>query len=168
MVVKNTYHLFLIKEGGLSMYNRKISLNQNVDSFDFGKTKKNVNNYFEILEGLKWEQAKLNAQKGLTANYKVQVESDKQGFITIGKDAFNLSALETNNEAMAKHLLDFYWAQSILSEQEQLYITEYFVNGKYENEVIGLLGFNASDSRAFRKLKRRAIYKFAYVLNLVV
>jgi len=59
-------------------------------------------------------------------------------------------------------------AKSILSEQEQLYITEYFINGKYEDEVVELLGFSRSDSRAYRSLKRKAIYKFAYVLNLVV
>ena len=146
----------------------KISLTQNLDSFDFGKTKKNINNYFENLEELKWEQAKLNVQKGLTANYDFSIENNKQGFITIGKDEFNLSALEDKDGEIQKHLSGFYWAKSILSDEEQRYITEYFVNGKYEDEVVELLGFNSSDSRAFRKLKRRAIYKFAYVLNLIV
>ena len=59
------------------------------------------------------------------------------------------------------------WAKSILSEKEQLYITEYFENGKYEDEVVGLLGINRIDSRAFRNIKRKAIFKFAYVLSLV-
>jgi len=54
-----------------------------------------------------------------------------------------------------------------LSEQEQRYITEYFVNGKYEDEVVGLLGYSGSDSMGFRNLKRKAIFKFAYVLSLV-
>ena len=40
--------------------------------------------------------------------------------------------------------------------------------GKYEDEIVDLLGFNSIDSWAFRKLKRNAIYKFAYVLNLIV
>ena len=150
------------------MYNRKISQTQKLDSFDLGKTKRNVNNYFETLEALKWEQAKLNAQKGMTVNYDLSAPNKKQPYIPVGKDEFNLSAAETNNEEIEKHLSGFYWAQSILSEQEQLYITEYFVNGKYEDEVVGLLGLNTIDSREFRKLKRRAIYKFAYVLNLLV
>ena len=150
------------------MYNRKISLEQNLDNFDFGKTKRNVNVYFENLEKLKWKQARLNAQSGLTANYDFSFDNNKQGYIKIGKDEFNLSALETGNEEMEKYLSDFCWAQSILTEQEQLFITEYFVNGKYEDEVVSLLGFHNNTSRTFQKLKRRAIYKFAYVLNLVV
>ena len=150
------------------MNNRKISMTQDIENFDFVETKNNINNFFLSLEEKKWEQAKLNAQKGLTANYDLSLENKSQPYISVGKDEFNLSALETNNEEIAKHFSDFYWAQSILSEQEQLYITEYFVNGKYEDEVVGLLGLNSSDSRAFRKLKRRAIYKFAYVLNLIV
>ena len=150
------------------MNNFKMSLTQNSDSFDLGKTKRNVNNFFESLEELKWEQAKLNAQKGLTVKYDCLPENKTQPYIRIGKDEFNLSAIESKNAEMQKYLLDFYWAQSILSEQEQLYITEYFVNGKYEDEVVDLLGFSSSDSSAFRKLKRRAIYKFAYVLNLIV
>ena len=150
------------------MVNRKISLTQDLDNFDLGQTKQNVYNYFETLEALKWKQAKLNAQKGLTANYDLGVENNMQGFITIGKDEFNLSALEDKNAEIKNHLSGFYWAKSILSDEEQKYIIEYFIHGKYENEVVGLLGFNSSDSRAFRKLKRRAIYKFAYVLNLLV
>ena len=145
-----------------------ISQTQKIDSFDLGETKKNVTNYFEKLEELQWEQAKLKVQKGLTANYEISPENNVQSYVSIRKDAFNLSAIETKDEEIAKNLSDFNWAKSILTEQEQLYITEYFVNGKYEDEVVGLLGFSNSDSRAFRKLKRRAIYKFAYVLNLLV
>ena len=143
-------------------------LKQNLDSFDLGETKKKINNYFENIEELKWEQARLNAGKGLTANYELAHEQKKQPYIRIGKDVFNLSALENKGEELKKLLSDFYWAQSILNEQEQIYIKEYFINGKYEDEVVGLLGFNSTDSRAFRELKRRAIYKFAYVLNLIV
>jgi len=146
----------------------RMPLKQNLDSFDLGETKKKINNYFENIEELKWEQARLNAGKGLTANYELAHEQKKQPYIRIGKDVFNLSALENKGEELKKLLSDFYWAQSILNEQEQIYIKEYFINGKYEDEVVGLLGFNSTDSRAFRELKRRAIYKFAYVLNLIV
>ena len=150
------------------MVNRKIALQQNINSFNIGETKRNINSFFKNIEELKWEQAKLNVQKGLTTNYDLSLENKNQFYVSVGKDEFNLSALEVSNEEMAKHLLDFHWAQSILSEQEQLYITEYFINGKYEAEVVGLLGLYSSDSRAFRRIKRRAIYKFAYVLNLLV
>lgn len=146
----------------------QMALAENLDSFDLKRTKENVNNYFESLEKLKWEQARLNVQKGLTAQYDVLSDDKKQPYVSVGKDEFNLSAIAEKDEEVKKHLSGYYWAKSILSEQEQLYITEYFVNGKYEDEVVNLLGLNSSDSRAFRNLKRRAIYKFAYVLNLVV
>ena len=144
--------------------NRSMSLTQDMDNFDYGETKKQVNNYFVGLEELKWEQARLNAQKGLTTNYDFSPENKRHAFIQIGKDDFNLSALEDKDGEIKKHLSGFYWAKSILSDEEQRYIIEYFINGKYEDEVVDLLGFNSSDSRAFRKLKRSAIYKFAYVL----
>ena len=144
----------------------KMKLSHNLD-FNFEKTKKNVNNYFIDMEKLKWEQARLNAQKCLIANYDYAPEDKRQPHITIGKDEFNIVAKEDKNEELKKHLSDFYWAKSILNDEEQQYIIEYFMNGKYEDEVVGLLGFNDGNDRAFRKLKRRAIYKFAYVLNLV-
>ena len=150
------------------MNRQKIAIKQDIGNFDYGKTKMNVNNFFENLDELKWERAKLNAQRGLATQCDFSLENKKQPYISVEKDEFSLSAIENNSEEMTKHLSDFNWAQSILSEQEQLYITEYFINGKYENEVVGLLGFNSSDSRAFRKLKRKAIYKFAFVLNLLV
>ena len=146
----------------------KMSLTQNIDDFNFEQTKKNVNKYFISLEELKWEQARLNAGEGLIANYDLTPEDKTQEYISVGKDDFNLFAKEIKDEELKKHLSGYYWAKSILTEQEQLYITEYFINGKYEDEVVNLLGFNNTDDRAFRKLKRRAIYKFAYVLNLVV
>ena len=146
----------------------KMTLTEKIDSFDYIETKRNISNYFMDLEELKWEQARLSVQKGLVAIYDEASEHDKQPYIAIGKDEFNLSARAEKDEELKKHLSGYQWAKSILSEQEQLYITEYFVNGKYEDEVVGLLGFNNSDDRGFRKLKRQAIYKFAYVLNLVV
>jgi len=74
------------------------------------------------------------------------------------KDEFKLSAKAEKNEELQKHLSSYYWAKSILSQQEQLYITEYFMNGKYQDEVVGLLGYNGSDDRGFRRLKREAWY----------
>ena len=145
----------------------KMSLTENLDSFDLKETKRKVNSYFMDLEKLKWEQARLNVQKGLVARCD-SGESKRQPYAVVGKDEFNLGAKAEKDEELQKHLVGYYWAKSILSQQEQLYITEYFVHGKYEDEVVGLLGFNSSDSRAFRNLKRKAIYKFAYVLNLVV
>jgi len=146
----------------------KLSLTKKIDSYDYLKTKRNVNNYFSDLEELKWEQARLSVQNGLITNYDISNENAKQPYIRVGKDEFNLSAISEKNNELKKHLSGYYWAKSILTEQEQLYIMEYFANGKYEDEVIGLLGYSHPDSTAFRKLKRRAIYKFAYVLNLVV
>jgi len=139
-----------------------------IEKFDLKETKKKVNHYFMELERLEWEQARLSAGKGLTAKYDVAYENNRQGYVATGKDAFSLSAKEGKKKEIEKHLAGYQWAKSILSEQELQYITECFVNGKYEDEVVGLLGFNGSDSRAFRDLKRKAIYKFAYVLNLVM
>jgi len=146
----------------------RMALAENLDSFNYKKTKKNVNNYFEDLEKLEWEQARLNAQKGLIAKYEVAAENEKQQYIPIGKDEFNLAAKAEKTEEIQKHLAGYHWAKSILTEQEQLYITEYFINGKYEDEVVAILGFHDIHSKAYKKLKRRAIYKFAYVLNLIV
>jgi len=145
-----------------------LSLKQNLDSFDYVGTKRNLNNYFEDLEELKLEQARLNAQKGLTANYDISVESKNQPYVRIGKDVFNLSALEDKNGEIKNHLLGFRWAKSILSDEEQIYLMEYFINQKYEDEIVDLLGFSNSDSKGFKKLKRSAIYKFADFLNLIV
>ena len=139
-----------------------------MEKFNLKETKKKINRYFSDLEKLEWEQARLNIQKGLTAKYDVANENNKQGYVATGKDEFNMKAREAKKEELEKHLEGYQWAKSILSEQELQYITEYFENGKYEDEVVDLLGFSGSDSRAFRDLKRKAIYKFAYVLNLVV
>ena len=146
----------------------KMTLTENLDSFNLRETKRNVSNYFMDLEKLEWEQARLNVQRGLIAKCDASNENQKQAYVAIGQDEFNLSAKESKSEELKKHLSGYRWAKSILSEREQLYITEYFINGKYEDEVVGLLGFSSYTNRAFRNLKRKAIYKFAYVLNLVV
>ena len=36
---------------------------------------------------------------------------------------------------------------------------EYFVNRKYEDQIVDLLGFTTNDSLAFKKLKRSAVYR---------
>ena len=78
------------------------------------------------------------------------------------------SAKEHKEEQIKKHLSSYYWAISALSDKEKLYISECFLNRKYEEEIIDLLGFESIDSNEFRKLKRSAVYKFADFLELVV
>ena len=146
----------------------RMSLTGNLESFNLGKTKKKVNKYFEDLEKLEWEQARVNVQKGLITKYEVTEEDKKQDYVAVGRDEFNLSAKAEKDKRLEKHLSGYYWAKSVLSKEEQLYITEYFVNGKYEDEVVDMLGFTSIDSRAYRNLKRKAVYKFAYVLDIVV
>ena len=146
----------------------KMTLTETLDNFNLRETKKKVSGYFSDLDRLEWEQARLDIQKGLTAKYDGANEDRKQAYVAIGQDEFNLAAKEEKRKELANHLAGYQWAKNILSEQEQRYITEYFINGKYEDEVVGLLGYKGSDSMGFRNLKRKAIYKFAYVLNLVV
>ena len=150
-----------VKEGVLYM---KMKLSED---FDLRETRKKVNDYFEYLERLKLERARLNIQKGLIAKLDASNESKKQANVTVGKDEFNLSAIENKEEELQKHISGYQWAKSILSEQEQLYIIECFMNGKYDDEIIGQLGFYSRDSLAYKRLKRQAVYKFAYVLELV-
>ena len=149
------------------MLNRTLS-SGNLEKFNFEETKKNVNSYFMNLENLEWEWAKLNAQKGLTANYDFSVEFSKQPYMKLGADMFNLSAKELTEEDLKIYIANYYWAKSILTDEEQLYIMEHFINRKYEDEIVDLLGFNNSDSNEFKRLKRSAIYKFADFLNLLV
>jgi len=137
------------------------------EKFDLRETKRNVNHYFMELEQLEWEQARLNVQRGLTANHDLAYDYG-QDYISVGRDEFNFVAKEEKTEELEKHLAGYNWAKSVLSEKEQRYILEYFLNRKYEDEIVDLLGFGSSDSRAFKELKRKAVYKFAYVLNLVV
>ena len=96
------------------------------------------------------------------------IEYKKQPYSPIGKDEFNLSAKEINEEQYKKYMSSYHWAINRLSEKEQIYIREYFVNRKYEEELIDLLGFCGIGDYEFIKLKRSAIYKFADFLNLVV
>ena len=149
------------------MLTRTLS-SQNLEGFNFEETKRNVNSYFMGLENLQWEWAKLNAQKGLTANYDFSIEYSKQPYMKIGRDIFNLSARELTEEELKNYISNYYWAKSVLSETEQLYLKEYFINRKYEDEIVDLLGFNNSDSNEFKRLKRSAIYKFADFLSLLV
>jgi len=141
---------------------------QNLGNFNFEETKRNVSNFFLGLENLEWEWAKLTAQKGLTANYDFELNYSKQPFMKLGVDMFNISARELTEEELKKHISNFYWAKSILSDEEQLYLMEYFVHRKYEDEILDLLGFNSRDNIEFKKLKRSAIYKFADFLSLLV
>jgi len=141
---------------------------QNLEKFNYEETKRNVSNYFTSLENLEWEWVKLNAQKGLTANYDFETQYSKQPYMRIGKDMFNISAKELTEEELKKYISDYHWAKSILSDTEQLYLTEHFVNGKYEKEILDLLGFNTRDCIEFKKLKKSAIRKFADFLNLLV
>jgi len=141
---------------------------QNLRNFNFEETKKNVNSYFMNLERLEWEWEKINAQKGLIANYDFKVEYKPKPYNTIGQDIFSISAKENKEEQLKQYLSSYYWAKRILSDTEQLYINEYFIKRKYEYELIDLLGFSSNDSREFRKLKRSAVYKFADFLNLIV
>jgi len=147
--------------------NKPLSL-QNLGNFNFEETKKNINDYFMNLERLQWEYKKLNAQKGLTVNYDFSNEIKKQPYIPIGKDVFTLSAKETKEEQLKKYISSYYWAKSMLSDMEEIYITESFINHKYQDELVDILGFNSRDNNEFRRLRRSAIYKFADLLNLIV
>ena len=128
-----------------------------------------VGDYFIHLENLRWQWVKLNAQKGLKiTNYDFTKEYSRQPYIAIGKDIFSIAQRELTEDELKKHLAGFQFAKSILTDTEQLYLMEYFINHKYEDEIIDLLGFHTSDSLEFKKLKRSAVYKFADFLNLVV
>ena len=150
------------------MFNNETMSIQNLKNFNFEETKRNVNNYFKNLERLEWEWKKLNAQKGLIAKYDFTTQYEPQSYSQIGKDEFNMSAKEDKEEQRNQYLSSYNLAKSVLSDTEQLYITECFLNHKYEGEIITLLGFNSNDSREFRKLKKSAVYKFADVLDLIV
>lgn len=149
------------------MFRQRTLSAQNLD-YNLEETKRNVNNYFLDLEKMEWELAKLRAQNGLTTNYDFETEYVNMPYIPIEKDNFNLAKIEIKEDELKQLISSYYWAKTILSEQEQYYIKEYFINRKYEDELVDLLGFNNSDSIEFKKLKRSAIYKFADFLNLVV
>lgn len=150
------------------MYKDKILSIKNLENFNFEETKKNVINYFNDLEKLEWEYAKINAQKGLTQNYDLSTKYQKQPYSPINKDNFNLIGKEHKEEQLKKYISSYYWAVSILSNLEKSYIKESFINHTYQDELIDLLGFSSRDCEAFRRLRKSAIYKFADFLNLVV
>lgn len=158
-----------IRRGFIMKLCLKRSLSKgNLEGFNYEETKRNVNNYFMNLETLQWELEKLNAQRGLTANYDFSAEYRKQPFVQIGAEILRLSAKDLKEKELKEYISNFYWARSILTDEEQLYIMEYFIEQKYEDEIVDVLGFNNSDSRAFKKLKRSAIYKFADFLSILV
>ena len=150
------------------MYNDKILSFCNLECFNFTETKKNVKNYFKYLEKLMWEWEKLNAQKGVTANYDPSAQYKKEPYSPIGKDIFGLSVKEYKEEEIRKIIVNHHRAKNSLSHNEQVYINEYFHNRKYEDEIAFLLGIPARDSYEFKNLKKSAIYKFADFLNLLV
>ena len=149
------------------MLNNQVLSNQNLEDFNYDETKKNVFNYFRYIEVLQWEFAKLNTQNGLTANYDFSVEYKNQSYMPIRQDEFNLSSRNYKEEELREYLSGYYLAKSILSDKEQIYIDECFVNRKYEDELVDILGFNSPKSRGFINLKRSAVYKFADFLGLV-
>ena len=150
------------------MYIDKTLSAQYLERFDFEEIKKSVAKYFLLLEDLLWEWQKLNTQKGLVANYDFSEEFKKQPYAPVGKDIFGLSAKEFKEDEIRKFISVYYLAKSILTDIEQDYIENYFIKRKYEDEIAVLLGFENSDSRAFRNLKRSAVYKFADFLGLAV
>ena len=152
----------------IKLYNNKILSTEILEDFDFEESKNNVKRYFMYLEHLTWELTKLNTHKGLIANYDFTIEYKKQPYMPIGKDVFNLSAKEIKEDELKKYISSYYWAMSILSDKEQIYIEECFINGKYEEEIVDLLGFGSIDSKEFKRLKRSAVYKFSDILDLVV
>ena len=141
---------------------------RNLEKFNYEDTKKNINSYFESLADLEWELARINAGQGISCVHDYSDEYVKQPFNPIGKDIFNICAKECKESELKQYISDFYWAKSFLSDTEQIYLMEYFINRKYENEIIDLLGFNSCDSREYRRLKRSTVYKFADFLNLIV
>jgi len=148
------------------MFNRTLS-SQNLDNLNYEATKMNVSNYFIDLEKLEWELAKLNAQQGLVANYDFESEYTNQPYIPIGKDTFNLIDKDNKEEELKQYISSYYWAKSALSEKEQVYINESFMNHKYDDEIIGLLGYTNTDCNEYRILKRSALYKIADFLKIL-
>ena len=65
-------------------------------------------------------------------------------------------------------MASYYWAESILSDKEQTYIRESFINRKCQEELLDLFGYKNRDNYEFRQLRRSAVFKFADFLNLVV
>lgn len=150
------------------MFNDKTLSFENSKNINYKKTKNNIHDYFNNLEKIQWEWTKLTSQKGLTADYDFSVEYKKQTYIPIGKDEFNLSAKEIKEEQLKKYIFSYHWAKNVLSDMEQIYIEEYFINHKFDDEITDLLNFDNIYSSGFRQVKLSAIYKFADFLNLLV
>ena len=146
----------------------KMVSNHNLRNFDYMETKKNLNNYFMNLEILEWELAKMNARRGLSMQFNFEDEYRKYPYSPIGKDMFNLSAIDNKEEQLKEFISSYFWAKNSVSEKERLYIVESFASKKSDDEIVELLGMNSSDSNEFRKLKRSALYKFADFLKLLV
>ena len=155
-------------KGEIIMYNDKILSMQNLCDFNYEETKKEVKKYFRKIEKLEWKLARINIQKGLIAKYDLTVEYQKHPFKPISKDDFNLSVKENIEEQYIRYMSNYYWAQSVLSEKEQIYIEQCFISCKCEEEIIGVLGFKYVDDYDFKKLKKSAVYKFADFFDLVV
>ena len=139
-----------------------------LERFDFEETKKNVIEYFLVFEDLKWTWTKLNIQRGLVVNFEDVEEYQRQSYIPIGKDMFNIAAKELKEEELIKYIASYFMAIQVLTNEEQLYIDLCFRKGKYEVEITEMLGIDSSDSRIFRTLKRSALYKFADYLGIAV
>ena len=120
----------MLIEGVLFVLRNKTMSIQNLDGFNFEETKRNVNSYFLNLEKLEWEWKKLNAQKGLVANYDFEAEYIKQPYISIGKDILNLSAKELKEEELREYISNFYWAKSIIATHLFQYPTRLFYSLK--------------------------------------
>jgi len=161
------YRSFSSKGGTNKMFRQMTLPSRRLEKFNYEDTKRNVSSYFESLADLEWELARLNAGQGISRVHDYSTEHRKQPYNPIGKDIFNICAKECKENELKQYISDFYWAKSFLSDAEQLYLMEYFINRKYEDEIIDLLGFNSSDSREYKRLKRSAVYKFADFLNLI-
>jgi hypothetical protein len=149
------------------MFEKRTLSNKELKKFDFEGTKSSVRKYFENLENIEWELAKINIQKGMTANYDLAVEYKNNPYIRIGKDEFCLSAKEYKEDELKNYLFSYYWGKSFLTDKEQIYIHEHFVNHRYEYEISEMIGCAYPDDYEFRKIKKSAVYKFANFLNLI-
>jgi len=149
------------------MFKDKLLSSKNLEDFCYVETKKNVEEFFRNFEKLEWRLARLN-NHSKASTYDLAVKYTNQPYIPMGKDIFNISAIDYTEEEMKQYISNYYWAKSLLSGIEQVYIEEYFLNRKYNDEVASILGIYSTDSSEYRKLKRSAVYKFADFLDLIV
>ena len=149
------------------MFNEKLLFIENLNDFDFIKTKKNIQMFFKNLQKLEWKWKTFNFQKGLISNYDFDAKYKRIPYSPIGKDIFNLSIKEFKEEEFKKYMSNYHWAINGLNENEQSYIIECFFYRKNQDEIADLLGFTGKDCHNYRNLRKSAIYKFADLLNLV-